>query len=89
MNKSEMITKAQGVRDSWKISSVRALCIKEHWFYHGGEAQYNKMFELLKKNDFRATAIAIWLCSSTELTVEQIEEKIIAELYTVATETTE
>lgn len=77
-NKAE---KVKSIRGSWKVSIVRALCIKEHWFYHGGEAQYNKMFELLKQNDFRASATAIWLCSDTELSIEQIEEKIIDELY--------
>lgn len=80
------IERVKGIRDSWKVSSVRALCIAEHWFYHGGEAQYNKMFELLKQNDFKATATAIWLCSDTELSIEQIEEKIINELYEAITE---
>ena len=75
------IEKVKGIRDSWKVSSIRALCIQEHWFYHGGEAQYSKMFELLKQNDFRASATAIWLCSDTKLSIEQIEEKIINELY--------
>lgn len=89
MDKKEIVAKIKGIRNSWKTSAIRALCIKEHWFYHGGEAQYNKMFELLKQNDFRATATAIWLCSDTELNIEQIEEKIITELYQVATETIE
>ena len=75
------IEKVKGIRDSWKVSSIRALCIQEHWFYHGGEAQYSKMFELLKQNDFRASATAIWLCSDTKLNIEQIQEKIIDELY--------
>lgn len=78
---NDKIEKVKSIRDSWKVSSIRALCIHEHWFYHGGEAQYNKMFELLKQNDFRATAIAIWLCSDTKLSIDQIEEKIINELY--------
>ena len=80
------IEQVKGIRDSWKVSYIRALCIKEHWFYHGGEAQYNKMFELLKQNDFRASATAIWLCSDTKLSIEQIEEKIINELYETITE---
>lgn len=83
MNKIE---KVKSIRNSWKVSLIRALCIQEHWFYHGGEAQYNKMFELLKQNDFRASAIAIWLCSDTELNIEQIEEKIIDELYEATVE---
>lgn len=83
------IEKVKGIRNSWKVSCIRALCIKEHWFYHGGEAQYNKMFELLKQNDFRASATAIWLCSDTKLSIEQIEEKIINELYEMITETEE
>jgi hypothetical protein len=44
------------------------------------------MFELLKQNDFRATATAVWLCSDTELNIEQVEEKIITELYKTAVE---
>ena len=80
------IEKVKGIRDSWKVSTIRALCIQEHWFYHGGETQYSKMFELLKQSDFRATATAIWLCSDTELSIEQIEEKIINELYNIAIE---
>ena len=80
-NKIEMIEKVKNIRNSWKVSLIRSLCIKEHWFYSGGEAQYNKMFELLKQNDLRATATAIWLCSDTELNIEQVEEKIITELY--------
>ena len=80
------IEKVKGIRDSWKVSTIRALCIQQHWFYHGGEAQYSKMFELLKQNDFRATATAIWLCSDVELDIEQIEEKIINELYETALE---
>lgn len=80
------IEKVKSLRNSWKVSLIRALCIQEHWFYHGGEAQYNKMFELLKQNDFRASATAIWLCSDTELTIEEIEEKIINELYETAVE---
>ena len=80
------IEKVKSIRNSWKVSLIRALCIQEHWFYHGGEAQYNKMFELLKQNDFKASAIAIWLCSDTKLTIEQIEEKIINELYETAVE---
>jgi hypothetical protein len=83
---NDRIEKVKGIRDSWKVSTIRALCIQEHWFYHGGEAQYNKMFELLKQNDFRATATAIWLCSDTELSIEQIEGKIINELYETAVE---
>ena len=83
---SNKIEKIKGIRDSWKVSTIRGLCIKEHWFYHGGETQYNKMFELLKQNDFRASAIAIWLCSDTKLTVEQIEQKIIDELFEVIKE---
>ena len=86
MNKVEMIEKVKGIKNVWKVSLMRSLCIKEHWFYHGGEAQYNKMFELLKQNDFRATATAIWLCSDTELSIEQMEEKIITELYETAVE---
>ena len=82
-NKAEKIKE---LKNSWKISLMRSLCIKQHWFYHGGEAQYNKMFELLKQNDFRATATAIWLCSDTELNIEQVEEKIINELYEMAVE---
>lgn len=77
------IEKVKGIRDSWKVSTIRALCIQQHWFYHGGEAQYSKMFELLKQNDFRAVATAIWLCSDTELNIAQIEERIITELYDV------
>lgn len=80
------IEKVKGIKNAWKVSLMRSLCIKEHWFYHGGEAQYNKMFELLKQNDFRATATAIWLCSDTELNIEQVEEKIITELYETAVE---
>ena len=83
MNKIE---KVKSIRNSWKVSLIRALCIQEHWFYHGGETQYNKMFELLKQNDFKASAIAIWLCSDTELSIEQIEEKIINELYEAVAE---
>ena len=82
-NKIEQI---KNIRDSWKVSCIRALCIKEHWFYHGGEAQYKKMFELLKQNDLRATATAIWLCSDTELSIEQMEEMIINELYETVVE---
>ena len=83
MSKAE---KLKDLRNDWKVSLMRTLCIKEHWFYHGGEAQYNKMFELLKQNDFRATATAIWLCSDAELNIEQLEEKIINELYEMAVE---
>ena len=86
MNKIEMAEKVREIKNAWKASLMRSLCIKEHWFYHGGEAQYNKMFELLKQNDFRATATAIWLCSDTELSIEQVEEKIITELYETAVE---
>lgn len=81
MINSEVLEKVKGIRNSWKTSLIRGLCIQQHWFYHGGETQYNKMFELLKQNDFRATATAIWLCSDTELNIEQIEEKIVTELY--------
>ena len=42
------------------------------------------MFELLKQNDFRATATAVWLCSDTELTIEQVKDKMITELYETA-----
>lgn len=80
------IEKVKGIRGSWKVSIVRELCIKNNWFTGGGESQYSKMFELLKQNDFRATATAIWLCSDTGLNVEQIEEKIINELYETAVE---
>jgi hypothetical protein len=83
MNKAEQL---KSVRNDWKVSLMRTLCIKEHWFYHGGESQYSKMFELLKQNDFRATATAIWLCSDTKLNIEQLEEKIINELYEMAVE---
>ena len=86
MKMNNKIEKVKGIRDSWKVSLIRALCIQEHYFYHGGEAQYSKMFELLKQNDFRATATAIWLCSDTELNIDQIEEKIINELYETALE---
>jgi hypothetical protein len=82
-NKTE---KVKGMRDSWKVSIVRELCIKNNWFYHGGESQYNKMFDLLRQNDFRATATAIWLCSDTDLSIEQVEEKIITELYEIVVE---
>lgn len=80
------IEKVKGIRNSFKVSAIRELCIKNHWFTGGGERQYNKMFELLKQNDFRATATAIWLCSDTELTIQQVEEKIITELYETAVE---
>lgn len=83
---NDRIEKAKGIRDSWKVSIVRELCIKNNWFTSGGESQYSKMFELLKQNDFRATATAIWLCSDTELNIEQIEEKIITELYEAVAE---
>jgi hypothetical protein len=83
MNKIE---KVKSIGNSFKVSAIRELCITNHWFTGGGERQYNKMFELLKQNDFRATATAIWLCSDTELNVEQIEEKIITELYKTAVE---
>ena len=87
MNNIEMMAeKIKGLKNSWKVSLMRTLCISEHWFYHGGEAQYNKMFELLKQNDLRATATAIWLCSDTGLNIEQVEEKIITELYETAVE---
>lgn len=86
MNNIEMAEKIKGLKNAWKVSLMRTLCISEHWFYHGGESQYNKMFELLKQNDFRATATAIWLCSDTELNIEQMEEKIIRELYKMAVE---
>lgn len=83
---NRMTEKIKELSNSYKCSIVRGLCIKNHWFYHGGETQYNKMFELLKQNDFRATATAIWLCSDIELTIEQTEEKIITELYKTAVE---
>lgn len=86
MNNIEMAEKIKDLNNAWKASLMRTLCISEHWFYHGGEAQYSKMFELLKQNDFRATATAIWLCSDTELNIEQMEEKIITELYKMAVE---
>ena len=83
MSKAEQL---KGLRNDWKVSLMRTLCIKEHWFYHGGEAQYSKMFELLKQNDLRATATAIWVCSDIELNIEQLKEKIITELYEMAVE---
>ena len=81
-----MIENIKTFNGSWKSSIIRELCIKNNWFTGGGEAQYNKMFELLKQNDFRATATAIWLCSDADLTINQTEEKIVLELYKQAVE---
>lgn len=58
---------------------LRALCIKRDWFTSGSLSQYNKLFTMNDKgSNIHDLAIVIWICSSTDESISDIE-KILEE----------
>lgn len=58
---------------------LRALCIKHDWFTSGSLSQYNKLFTMNDKgSNIHDLAIVIWICSSTDESISDIE-KILEE----------
>lgn len=55
--------------------TLRELCIKNHWFTHGSNYQYDKLFELSKNcGTIDELAAIIWACSEDVTgTLEQIK----------------
>ena len=59
--------------------ALRALCIKHDWFTSGSLSQYNKLFSMNDKgSNIHDLAVVIWICSSTDESISDIE-KILEE----------
>ena len=59
--------------------TLRALCIKHDWFTSGSLLQYNKLFTMNDKgSNIHDLASVIWICSSTDESISEIE-KILEE----------
>lgn len=56
---------------------LRMLCIANNYFTHGSNTQYEKMFDMNREGaPLHDIAVVIWLCSSEEASLLQVEEKL-------------
>ena len=70
------ITKNTYYHNIW--ADIRGFCIDNNLFTYGSNHEYNKMFDMAYNKYIPDIAIAciIYACSETDLTLDQIENKI-------------